>query len=428
MAGELNFNLLDATAPAKAAASVSAGMQQGQSNDLVRAQLEHAQSQNELSKYTLGAAKRGEEQQAALNQMLSQGFNPSNPEHLNKLYSYGPAGQAMVKSIQEGTLKAAQAGEHKVKAATEMQKFLDQGKRNMAENPSDANVTAWAQDAVLKGFFTPEQAQQSIDYMLKLTPEQRVAHLAGQGASAGDISTAATAKAGQQVTMRGQDIGAATAREGQGITARGQNMTADTARAGQAIQQQNATTAADALSLRREGLVELPPKEIQKREAKYPEATAAVKESTAGNEKLISDLIALRDHPGLGGITGTVFGRTPSIAGASKEAKAKFEKIMARGGFQELAKMRAASPTGGALGNVSDTEGRYLRAAFAALDPAQDTPSFQKAIDDAVMELRGSNERIKDAYAMTYDYKAPKEVSSPTPGATSTGWGKAVAK
>ena len=133
---------------------------------------------------------------------------------------------------------------------------------------------------------------------------------------------------------------------------------------------------------------------------------------------------ALKKHSGLKGITGVIFGRTPSVAEDSREAKAKFDKIMARGGFSELAKMRAASPTGGALGNVSDTEGKYLRQAFAALDPTQSTESFQKTIDEAIAELQGSKERVQDAYDMTYEYRQPQAAATKP----ADGWGKAVAK
>ncbi len=172
------------------------------------------------------------------------------------------------------------------------------------------------------------------------------------------------------------------------------------------------------------------PKEVQTREAKFPAATAAVKGAIADNTQLEADLLALKDHPGLAGITGVVYGRTPSVTEAAREAQAKLDKILARGGFQELAKMRAASPTGGALGNVSDTEGRYLRSAFGALDRTQSTASFQKAIDDAVTELQGSRGRIKDAYDNTYEYRTQNQApaASPTPAAPADGWGKAVAK
>jgi hypothetical protein len=158
------------------------------------------------------------------------------------------------------------------------------------------------------------------------------------------------------------------------------------------------------------------PKEIQKREAAYPQVTAAFKGATAENEQLASDLEKLKVHPGLSGMTGTIYGRTLSMKGPSKEAKALYDKIVARGGFQKLTDMRQSSPTGAALGPVSDSEGKYLRAAFGALDPNQNTDSFQKAIDQAITELRSSNGRLQDAYGMTYDYRGEQSAPAPKPG------------
>jgi hypothetical protein len=158
------------------------------------------------------------------------------------------------------------------------------------------------------------------------------------------------------------------------------------------------------------------PKEIQKREAAYPQVTAAFKGAIAENEQLASDLEKLKVHPGLSGMTGTIYGRTLSMKGPSKEAKALYDKIVARGGFQKLTDMRQSSPTGAALGPVSDSEGKYLRAAFGALDPNQNTDSFQKAIDQAITELRSSNGRLQDAYGMTYDYRGEQSAPAPKPG------------
>lgn len=254
MAGELNFNLLDQNMPAKTAGSVMGAYQAGQdrmqAQQLGQAQLQHAQSQNELSKYTLGAARRSDEQQNALNAMVQQGFDPANPEHLKKLYAYGPAGQAMVKSIQEGQVRTAAVQATQTKTAKDLQDFLNQGKRDISANPSDANVTAWYEDAVLQGFMPPERAQQGLQALLAVPKEQRQAFLARQGSTAGDISSAASAAAGRDVTMRGQDIGATTAR-------RGQDIGASTAAAGRGVQMRGqdigASTAAATLAVKSSG-------------------------------------------------------------------------------------------------------------------------------------------------------------------------------
>jgi hypothetical protein len=149
----------------------------------------------------------------------------------------------------------------------------------------------------------------------------------------------------------------------------------------------------------------LTPKERQQREAKFSQATSAVKTFETTSNTLIKDLETLAKHPGLSSITGIAAGRLPGITSAGREAEALFDKISARGGFQELQNMRQASPTGGALGNVSNQEGAQLRQAFAALDRRQDAASVRKAITDAINQIRASQQTIKEAYDTTYEYK-----------------------
>jgi hypothetical protein len=173
----------------------------------------------------------------------------------------------------------------------------------------------------------------------------------------------------------------------------------------------------------------LTPKERQQREAKFPQATTAVKTFDNTANTLIKDLETLANHPGLSSITGIAAGRLPGITSQGREAEALFDKIVARGGFQELQNMRQASPTGGALGNVSNAEGAQLRQAFAALDRRQDAPSVRKAVADAVAQIRASQQNVREAYDLTYEYKQRGGEVKPTPtptqsrsGATVSNW------
>jgi hypothetical protein len=167
----------------------------------------------------------------------------------------------------------------------------------------------------------------------------------------------------------------------------------------------------------------LTPKERQNREAKYPQATAAVKTFEFTTDTLVKDLQRLASHPGLASITGIAAGRLPGITPAGREAEALFDKIVARGGFQELMNMRNQSPTGGALGNVSNEEGRRLQAAFAALDRRQDAPSVRKAVADAIEQLQGAKARVRDAYDLTYEYRQGSGAApaAAAPAATKSG-------
>lgn len=156
----------------------------------------------------------------------------------------------------------------------------------------------------------------------------------------------------------------------------------------------------------------LAPKEIQQREAKYPQATSAIKTFESKTDSLVTDLEKLANHPGLSGISGLIYGRTLAVTKEARAAQALYDSIVARGGFAELQAMRASSPTGGALGNVSNQEGQYLRDAFAPINRTQDTGDLKRALTDAANVARASKQRVRDAYDMTYEYKAGGAPSS----------------
>jgi hypothetical protein len=149
----------------------------------------------------------------------------------------------------------------------------------------------------------------------------------------------------------------------------------------------------------------LSPKEIQTREAKYPAATLAVKTVESSSDRLANDLDELAKHPGLSGISGLVYGNTPAITKSARVALEKYKSILARGGFSELQAMRSSSPTGGALGNVSNQENQYLRDAFAAIGRSQNTSDLKTALENAANTARATKQRVREAYDMTYDYK-----------------------
>jgi len=154
------------------------------------------------------------------------------------------------------------------------------------------------------------------------------------------------------------------------------------------------------------GFEGLSPKEIQLRNAKYPQAKTAVLSFNTSAEKLATDLETLADSKGLDGITGLIGGRTPAITKDARAAEALYNSIVARGGFNELQNIRASSPTGGALGNVSNVEGQQLKDAFAPLKLTQNASDLKAALKKAAQETRAAAGRIKDTFDLTYEYKS----------------------
>ena len=160
----------------------------------------------------------------------------------------------------------------------------------------------------------------------------------------------------------------------------------------------------------------LAPKEIQAREAKYPQAITALKGFDAKTNKLVRDideLIANKD--GLNEITGYIAGRTDlsAMSNAGRQALAKFNTITAKGGFSELQDMRNASPTGGALGNVSNQEGQQLVAAFGTLSRTQNADDLRSSLTAIKSDLQGSKQRVKEAFDETYAYRANRGAAAP---------------
>lgn len=174
-----------------------------------------------------------------------------------------------------------------------------------------------------------------------------------------------------------------------------------------ALEQRRVDLAEKEAQRKTQGLEALPPKEIQKREAVFPQATSAIKGYETKSDAFIKDLKALRDDPGLDQITGAIYGRTPSVSREGSRAQALYDKITAKGGFQALQDLRDASKTGGALGNVSNQEGKQLTASFAAIDRRQAKEDVQAAIDQAIADIEGSKTRVREAYDSTYSYKTP---------------------
>lgn len=75
----------------------------------------------------------------------------------------------------------------------------------------------------------------------------------------------------------------------------------------------------------------------------------------------------------------------------ARDVENSIETVQALIGFDALAEMRAASPTGGALGSITEKELRYLQSVQGSLDPLQSTEKLKKTIT----RIRNSFARIR---------------------------------
>lgn len=353
----------------------------------------------------LGEMNRGIEEQNRLNEYLKSA-DLTKPEARQELVKYGKTGLAYGKALAEQEKLGFETKKTKAEADTKIFDLAKQRTADLAFNPSDNNVKAHLEDSVLRGEMTPQQAQSQWQSVANMSGPQRKQFFTDLG-----MKVEERAKLAEQSRHNRTTEGIAAghldvARKGltQGSIPAGYRMTP--AGTLEAIPGGPTTTP-------------LAPKEIQAREAKFPQAKVAVQTIESKSDKLIQDLETLKNHPGLDQITGIIAGRAPGVTSEGRAAKALYDSIVARGGFQELQAMRAASPTGGALGNVSNQEGQQLRDAFGALSRTQDAGDLRTQLDRVIGDVRGAKTRVREAYDETYGYR--NSVPGAAPAAPAAG-------
>jgi Ni,Fe-hydrogenase III small subunit len=136
----------------------------------------------------LNALKMQEAQAAMEERNALRRLNPSAPDYEQQLFKVSP--QLGINYRKEAALTAAQEAARKksefdLKAA--QRKFGDDLKRNLSANPSDENVIAWGQDAVLQGIYTENQVASTVQQLLALPPQRRASILSQAGATAGEL-------------------------------------------------------------------------------------------------------------------------------------------------------------------------------------------------------------------------------------------------
>jgi hypothetical protein len=234
------------------------------------AQIQNAQKQNELAALQVDAAKRGAEEEVAVKNFFAQNPDLASPEVRNKLTGFGKTGLAYSKLLSEQETANLTRDQLKQTIYKQKRDFGTQALRDLSLNPSDENIIAYGQDAVIQNLMTPEESAAKTKQLLGMPVPERQAYMAAQGAQSrelmalfeskpvqrsdgqsnwleesnprlptfgqvvrapiqmqatpGEVLSATTATRGQDITARGQDIGATTARRGQDITLRGQDL------------------------------------------------------------------------------------------------------------------------------------------------------------------------------------------------------------
>lgn len=134
----------------------------------------------------------------------------------------------------------------------------------------------------------------------------------------------------------------------------------------------------------------------------YNADTAALSSSSSSFDRLAQAANDLLNAKGLSGITG-IEGAFPNIPGSeAADAQAKLDTLKSQVGFGVLQDMRNNSKTGGALGSVSDTEGKRLEANLAALANAQSETQIRESLIKILDYAEQAKGRLHDAYNLKH--------------------------
>lgn len=139
--------------------------------------------------------------------------------------------------------------------------------------------------------------------------------------------------------------------------------------------------------------------------AKEAAAAEAQKSATTEIESVLSAARKAKELSRDGWFaTGFGAGTAKGIGGsAASDVKALLDTIGGNTAFDRLQRMREASPTGGAVGQVSDTEQQMLKSTIAALDQAQSDEQFQAQMDRIIEVYSGILKRIAPEKAQQQD-------------------------
>ena len=153
----------------------------------------------------------------------------------------------------------------------------------------------------------------------------------------------------------------------------------------------------------------------QKQQGQFNADTAAMTSSFASFDRLAAETNKLLNHPGLKGITG-VRGKLPNMPGGdAADAQALLDTIKSQVAFGVLQDMRNNSKTGGALGAVSDSEGKRLEANLAALDRAQSLDQFKASLQQIISYADGAKDRMRASFNLRH--QGAQSTSSTSPSA-----------
>jgi hypothetical protein len=161
--------------------------------------------ESELNALKTQEYKRARDEELGLRNYLSGGREMPAPDLSSSATRtalatrFGTTGATYAKALSEQDTAELTRKKTAFELKTAQRKFGDDLKRSLSANPSDENIIAFGQDAVIQGLYTPEQVETTVQQLLAMPPAQRIAVLAQSGASAAELKPSV-----QQVNQGGQ--------------------------------------------------------------------------------------------------------------------------------------------------------------------------------------------------------------------------------
>ena len=159
------------------------------------------------------------------------------------------------------------------------------------------------------------------------------------------------------------------------------------------------------------------------KEIAFPDAQGQFETALATIDNRLADIKRFREHPARDRVIGPLDAFTPNL-GRARGAQAIYDALVATATLDELQQMRKASPTGGALGNVSDADIRILRQSIGALGQDQPEEDFKESLNIFENRLKQTRDQLIRRYRENYGYKLGKSWNPPTPTARAPTAGK----
>lgn len=373
------------------------------------AQIQNAQNQNALAQYQLGAAKRTDEQQNALNKIISENYDQNtgqiNMKGLVGGLAAGGHGALIPQQLaaeQERQTKAATLQKTHAEIVGLQKKYVDDVARNLSADPSDSNIIKHAQ-GIQQGNFSAELKSWAADQekiLLSMKPDQRKAYLEKSGATAGDFVSAANNAATVAEQARGHTLQNERAIETNKISKENQRREGDPA-----FQQQMAEAKALGTNMAKDKVL---------RATQLPK----VLDTAEMTLREIDDLIGKRDkdgnllkgeapHPGFETAVGSTY--LPGarfIPGApAADFQKRFDQIKGGAFLQAFETLKGG-------GSITNVEGDKGTAALNRMDLAQSEKEFVQAAREFQDIVRKGVER---ASKMAGTPATPAAPATPVP-------------